>query len=78
MLIVEEYSPLRTITAEALDKLLCAPFGHRFRWQWSLCQVLFRWEDAATKTLTSTPIDRETADKLAHHPDSWTWMDEED
>lgn len=72
---MEEYSKFRSVTSVILDTILCKPFGHRFGWQFEVCNALMHWEYRAVTQLVEIPISREDADKI--NPNSWGWLDDE-
>jgi hypothetical protein len=42
---------------------------------WAADKLVF-WDRGHAQILATIPIDRETADKLAYHPEGWSWLDD--
>lgn len=61
--------------AEYVVGNLCSLLGHPSFLENTLTQWVGKWIMKSDKTLHSVPTTRATADKLAHKPDTWSWMD---
>lgn len=72
MLNIEEHSRFRDGLYSVLDTLLCAPFGHRFYWQFWLCNALGNWADKKVVRVARIPITYEDADKIFPGAFDWT------
>jgi hypothetical protein len=73
---LEEHSIFRDVTSHVIDSLLCEPFGHRFYWQFWLCNKLDRWAWRGEKEIAVFPITREQAHEILGN-DSLMFFDED-
>ena len=58
---------------QTLADYACAMTGHLFE---GLYLSIWKWADKKEKPLAIIDIDRATADRLAYHPDSWSYLDD--
>lgn len=71
-----EHSGWRDAVVRVVDAILCVPFGHRFEWQYTLCDGLHRWAWRHEQELATVDIDKAIAKKISR-PEAWDWTDEE-